>query len=102
NAVVARRTTTVAAATRTNVVAGRGLNNVYAGADGAVFKRTTTGWGENVGAAAWRPVQPTVPAGTHLNQQFGARTIGTYNAQAFRTTGGFAGAGGFRAGGVSG
>ena len=37
----------------TATVAGRRLNNVYAGADGAAYRRSATGWQEHT-AEGWR------------------------------------------------
>jgi uncharacterized protein (TIGR03000 family) len=102
NSVVNRRVGAVGAVSRTNVVAGRGLNNVYAGVDGGVYKKTAVGWNQHVTAGAWNPAMVAAPALTHLNTQVGARNIGAIHTQNFRAAGGFAGAGGVRVGGATG
>jgi uncharacterized protein (TIGR03000 family) len=102
NSVVNRRVTAATTVQRTNVVGGRGLNNVYAGVDGGVYKRTAEGWNQNTAAGAWRPAQAAAPAITHLNTQVGARNFGAIQTQNFHAAGGFAGVGGVRAGGAVG
>jgi len=102
NAVVNRRVGATTTIQRTNVLAGKGLNNVYAGADGAVYKKTAAGWNQHVTAGAWSAAKPAVPTAAHLNTQVGARNVGAIHTQNFHAAGGFAGAGGVRVGGVSG
>jgi uncharacterized protein (TIGR03000 family) len=102
NSLVNRRVATTTAVQRTNVVAGRGLNNVYAGAEGGVFKRTTAGWTQSAGAGNWRPAAAAAPTINHLNTQVGARSFGAIQTQNFHAAGGFAGVGGVRTGGAVG
>jgi uncharacterized protein (TIGR03000 family) len=97
----------------------RGLNNVVAGADGAAYRRTATGW-ETHTAEGWRGVDARTAAGAtarQVNADWGARRVGeagygAYHSSAgayagyhngysgFRSYGGYRG--GYRAGGFHG
>jgi uncharacterized protein (TIGR03000 family) len=106
NVIAPRRTTVAAGARGTSVVAGRQLNNVYAGSGGAVYRRAGAGWEQHTAAGGWSGVKAGAATTNTLNRQFQARQVGAVQTQSFRAAGGHAGfsgaAGGFRSAGFSG
>jgi hypothetical protein len=88
-AVVRTRRTTVS---RTTMVRGRGVSDVYAGRGGAVYRRTTTGWQTRTSAGAWGRYTGTGGATIrNLNTQYRARSVGAVHYGAFRSAGSFGG-----------
>jgi len=99
-------------------VAGGARDNVFAGSDGRVFRRSNAGWEEHAGAGAWSGIgrvpyaQPTYrsePSAAHfggsfarpeagLDQHFAARARGASRDAAIHSFSG----GGFRGGGSHG
>ncbi len=114
HAVDVHHTSINAAGINRTTVNTRQLNNVYAGADGSVYRRSSAGWERNEGGA-WRSyggvaAGRTTTAGAigrtnlgntnfeHLNSEFESRRVGEMNYSNFHSSGGF---GGYRGGGVS-
>jgi hypothetical protein len=97
-------------------------NDVFAGSDGRVFRRSNTGWQEHRGAGAWsgmdrvpdahpayRPAQGSATFGgsfarpeAGLDQHFAARSRGAFRSGPSFGGGGFRGGGGFHGGGGGG
>ncbi len=118
HAVDVHHTSVNAAGINRTTYSARHLNNVYAGADGSVYRRSSAGWERNEGGA-WKSYggfaagrTATVGAVSrtnvesrnfeHLNSDFESRRVGEMNYSNFHSSGGFGGyrsfGGGFRGG----
>jgi uncharacterized protein (TIGR03000 family) len=84
------------------MVAGRGLNNLYAGRDGIIYRPTAAGWEAYTATGTWKTVAGSSAMVSHLSTELAARRGAEMHVLVFQASGGFAGYAGFRAGAQAG